>query len=187
MDLMEKPPIGLVTEDTTSWQGDDKQQLGSTRLKIAHWLEDKWMFPIVATIVTALGVSLIVGGAIDLAKSRDPFSSRHLPGGTILAVEINQDTARGAVVVEYELDNKRYQIYDIVTDPLMCSEREKWLDDMQKFIGKTWPTIRYNPADPKDSTLVEKTYNPTGIVFVSIGSVVVVIMLGLVVFRWLRK
>ena len=165
-----------------------QQEHHNWKTKAAHWLEDKWMFPIVATIVTGLGVSLIVGGTMDLMNSsQDPFTSRHLPGGTIRTVEINQDTARGAVVVEYELDNKRYQIYDIVTDPLRCSEREQWLDDMQKFIGKTWPTIRYNPADPKYSTLVEKMHNLTSIVLISIGLVVVVTVFGLAVFRMLRK
>ena len=162
--------------------------LKPTELKAAKPpANNPWMFPIVASIVTALGVSLIVGGTLDIVKTQDPFPSRHPPGGTILAVEINQDTARGAVVVEYELDNKRYQIYDIVTDPLLCSEREQWLDDMQNIIGKTWPTIRYNPADPKDSTLVEKIYNPMAIVFISIGAFLVATVLGLVVLHMIQK
>ena len=155
--------------------------------KIASAFNDDFIFGSILFGMGAIGIALLIGGAVDVARTTDPFTKTLEAGGIILDSRIHLESGCGAITVQYVVDDKTYQIHDIVTDPMLCLERETWLDEFKNQKGKIWPLVRYNPNDPKDSTLVDKTSNPLGIAFIILGGLILIIGIALFLFRMFRK
>ena len=134
-----------------------------------------------------LGLSLIVGGAIDVFKTTDDYSKRVDGGGTILAADVDPKTRSGALVVEYKVDGNPFRVYDIVTDRMTCEESEKWLRDMQERKSSTanvWPVVRCNPRDYTHATLVENKYHGLAITFLGVGLLLLSLSVTIFLFRY---
>ena len=191
----------ITPEALASLKPDDQQKLreavlqvgmkavtGAWKEKISLAFNNNWIFGSTMVAAWILGLTLLVGGAIDVAKTGDNFSKTVEQGGTILAAHIHMDTGCGSLVVQYKVDGKTYQIQDIVTRPLLCLEREAWLEEYTEKIEDNWFLVRYNPSDPRDATLVEKGYSPVGLIFVVMGTVILAVAIGLTVYWfWKRR
>ena len=157
------------------------------------WFTGDRTYLLILGAVALLGLCMMIAGAVDVANTADEFGERLDTNAEIVNVEINQETNCGALVVQYTIDNIKYRIYDDVTPPMLCGERENWLSTArQKFLhadkpAVTWPVVRYNRTNRNDATLVEKDYDATGVGFLVTGIILLLIAIPLFVAQVVWK
>jgi hypothetical protein len=158
---------------------------GQAFQNFTDWFNNDRTYIISLACIGVLGLALMIGGAIDVSNTSDEFTKKVETPCRIVNAEINKETNCGALVVQYKVDGNTFRIYDDVTEPMLCADREDWLLEMRKrYMGTDpppWPLVRYNPTYFQDATLVEKKYDAMGVGFLVTGIILLLLVIILVV------
>ena len=129
-----------------------------------------------AAITATLGGVFLIGGLAmrKTQKGPDRYTVRLPGGGKIVRAEVDDESAKGVVTVQYVVDGVQYQVRDVVTGSLRrVSTKKKFMRD--HVAGAQWDTVRYDPADKGAATLREEPNHTTADALVIVGSILIAI------------
>jgi hypothetical protein len=144
---------------------------------------------VICISASLLGLAILGGPAMSaVVAGDDEFSVQHVEGGQVENAFVDdKNRNEGYLTVRYQVGPTVYRLTDRVTEALhSCSAREAFI--RTHYPCSRWPTVRYSPGHPENSTLVEavnRSWAPIMLIVVAV-IFVPIFLLGLYFgFGWM--